>query len=87
MQPLRWFVGVVKGETAVVIVSRQGGYSSIWLLLFHELVVICSLHYFEVSCLFKITTEFESGTFLKFIKLMARVLNLLLLVLFIGYLS
>ena len=86
MESLRGFVGVVNSETAVVIVGRQGGNSSIWHLLFDELVVICSLDYFEVSCLFKITTEFESWTLLKFVELMARVLNLLLLVLFIAYL-
>ena len=86
MESLRGFVGVVKGETAVVIVGRQRRNSSIRHLLFNELIVICSLDYFEVSCLFKITTEFESWAFLKFVQLMASVLNLLLLILFVGYL-
>lgn len=86
METLRGFVSVVHSETAVVIVGRQRGNSSIWHLLFNELIVICSLDYFEISCLFKITAEFESWTFLKFVELMASVLSLLLLIFFTAYL-
>ena len=86
MEPLGRFVSIVKSKTGVVIVGRQSWNSSVWHLFLHELIVICSFNYLEISRLLKIPTKFERGTLLKFVELVARVLNLLLLVLFISYL-